>query len=72
MIGMNTIKRAGPAKPNSPMRVGTASEGEDIACEKWSKHEQMTPAHALGVMQGEGGTGRRTWGQDAGRAGAAA
>ncbi len=39
--------RAGPAKLNSPMRVDTAPEGEDIACENWSKYEQKTPPHAL-------------------------
>ena len=32
--------RAGPAKLNTPMRVDTAPEGEDIARENWSKYEQ--------------------------------
>jgi len=64
--------RAGAAKLNSPMRVETAPEGEDIACENWSKHEQKTPPHALGGIQGQGGAGRRSRRQDSGRAGAAA
>ena len=64
--------RAGPAKLNSPMRVDTAPEGEDIARENWSKYEQKTPSHALSGFQGQGGAGRRTWRQDAGRVGAAA
>jgi transposase len=33
------------------MRVDTAPEGEDIACENWSKHEQKTPPHALSGIQ---------------------
>jgi hypothetical protein len=39
--------RAGSAKLNGPMRVDTTLEGEDIARENWSKHEQKTPPHAL-------------------------
>ncbi len=39
--------RAGPANLNNPMRVDTAPEGEDIACENWSKYEQKTAPHAL-------------------------
>ena len=66
------IERAGPAKLNSPMRVDTAPEGEDIARENWSKHEQKTPPHALSGIQGQGGAGRRSRRQDAGRVGAAA
>ena len=65
-------RRAGAAKLNSPMRVETAPEGEDIARENWNKDEQETPPHALGGIQGEGGTGGRSRRQDAGRAGAAA
>ena len=34
------------------MRVETAPEGEDIACENWGKHEQKTPPHALGGILG--------------------
>ena len=66
------VFRAGPAKLNSPMRVETAPEGEDIARENWSKDEQKTPPHALSGIQGQGGAGRRSRRQDAGRAGAAA
>ena len=43
--------RAGPAKLNSPMRVDTAPEGEDIARDNWSKHEQETPPHALSGIE---------------------
>jgi len=64
-------ERAGPANLNSPMRVDTAPEGEDIAREDWSKHEQKTSPHALSGIQGQGGAGRRTWRQDAGRVGTA-
>ncbi len=35
------------------MRVDTAPEGEDVACENWSKHEQKTPPHALSGIQGK-------------------
>ena len=49
---MNRFFRAGPAKLNSPMRVDTAPEGEDIARENWSKHEQKTPPHALSGILG--------------------
>jgi hypothetical protein len=42
-----------PAKLNSPVRVDTAPEGEDIARENWSKHEQETPPHALSGIQGQ-------------------
>jgi len=66
------LHRAGPAKPNSPPRVDTAPEGEDIARENWSKHEQKTPPRALSGIQGQGGAGRRTRRQDAGRTGATA
>ena len=38
--------RAGPTKLSKPMRVDTAPEGEDIAGENWSNHEQKTPPHA--------------------------
>ena len=34
------------------MRVDTAPEGEEIACENWSKHEQKTPPHALSGILG--------------------
>ena len=47
------------------MRVDTAPEGEDLARENWSKHEQKTPPHALSGIQGEGGAGRRPRRQDA-------
>ena len=33
------------------MRVDTAPEGEDIACEDWSKYEQKPPPHALSGVQ---------------------
>ena len=69
--GVNRF-RAGPAELNSSMRVGTASEGEDIARENWSKHEQKTAPYALGGLQGQGGAGRRSRRRDAGRVGAAA
>ena len=68
----NLIDRAGPAKLNSPMRVDTAPEGEDIARENWSEYEQKTPPHALSGIQGQGGAVRRSRRQDAGRVGAAA
>ena len=42
-MDIRMIKRAGPAKLNNPLRVDTAPEGEDIACENWSKYEQKTP-----------------------------
>jgi hypothetical protein len=64
--------RAGPAKLNSPISVDTAPEGEDIARENWSKYEQKTPPHALSGLQSQGGAGRRSRRQDAGRVGAAA
>ncbi len=35
------------------MRVDTAPEGEDIACENLSKYEQKTPPDALGGIQGK-------------------
>ena len=60
-IGTTTFVRAGPANLNSSMRVDTAPEGEDIACENRSKHEQKTPPHALSGIQGQGGAGRRSW-----------
>ncbi|MEO8923458.1 MAG: hypothetical protein ABI330_11660, partial [Caldimonas sp.] len=58
-VGLDNVAghRAGPAKLNSPMRVDTAPEGEDIACENWSKYEQKTPPHALSGIQGQGGAG---------------
>ena len=34
------------------MRVDTAPEGEEIACENWSEHEQKTPPHALSGILG--------------------
>jgi hypothetical protein len=34
------------------MRVETSPEGEDIACENWSEHEQKTPPHALSGILG--------------------
>jgi hypothetical protein len=34
------------------MRVETAPEGEDIACENWSEHEQETPPHAFSGILG--------------------
>ena len=34
------------------MKVDTAPEGEDIARESWSKHEQKTPPHALSGILG--------------------
>ena len=34
------------------MRVDPAPEGEDIARENWSKHEQKTSPHALGGILG--------------------
>ena len=46
-------QKSGPAELNSPMRVDTAPEGEDIARENWSKHEQKTPPHALSGIQGK-------------------
>jgi hypothetical protein len=58
---------AGLAKLNIPMRVDTAPGGVDIARENWSKHEQKAAPHALGGIQGQGGTGRRSRRQDAGR-----
>ncbi len=64
--------RAGSANLNSPMKVDTTPKGEDIARENWSKHEQKTPPHALSGIQGQGGAGRRSRRQDAGRVGAAA
>ncbi len=38
------------------MRVETAPEGEDIACENRSKHEQTKP-HEFSGIQGQGGGG---------------
>ena len=34
------------------MRANTAPEGEEIACENWSEHEQKTPPHALSGILG--------------------
>jgi thiamine pyrophosphate-dependent acetolactate synthase large subunit-like protein len=64
--------RANPGNLNSPTSVETAPEGEDLACDDWSKDEQKTPPHALSGVQGKGGAGRRSRRQDARRAGAAA
>lgn len=47
----------------------TAPEGEDPACDDWSKDEQKTPQHALSGIQGQGGAGRRSRRQDTGRIG---
>ena len=45
-VGAGVSRRAGSANLNSPMSVDTAPEGEEIARENWSKHEQRTPQHA--------------------------
>src|SRR5690606_21026312 len=65
-------KRGGSGNLNIPISVETAPEGEDIARENRSKDDQKTPPHPLSGLQGEGGAGRRSWRQDAGRVGAAA
>ncbi len=69
---MTEALRAGSGNLNSPISVETAPEGEDLACDDWSKDEQKTPPHALSGVQGKGGAGRRSRRQDARRAGAAA
>ena len=51
--------RAGPGNLNCSISVDTAPEGEGIARDDWSNHEQTTPAHALSDVQSQGGAGRR-------------
>jgi len=53
-------REGGNTKLNNALRVDTASEGQDIACENWSKHEQQTPLHALDSIQDKGDAGCRS------------
>ena len=34
------------------MRVSTAFDGENVACENWREHEQQTPPHTPSSIQG--------------------
>ena len=51
IIGKSYENRAGPGNLNNPISVETAPEGEDLACEDWSKDEQKTPQYALSGIQ---------------------
>jgi hypothetical protein len=51
-FGTVFCRRSGPGNLNSPIRVETAPDGEDLASKDWSKYEQKTPPHALSGIQG--------------------